>query len=63
MRLSKNETPADGSCMFHSLYDQIQLNPDLADYAESQWELRWKLVSEGYEKFLITDKLAWPDDP
>ena len=61
MRLSENETPADGSCMFHALYDQIQLNRDLADYVECQWELRWKLVSEGYEKFLITDKLSWPD--
>ena len=60
---SITETPADGSCMFWALLDQIQSNPVLKNYAESHWELRWKVVSEGYETFLKTGVLSWPDDP
>ena len=60
---SITETPADGSCMFSALLDQIQSNPVLKNYAESHWELRWKVVSEGYETFLKTGVLSWPDDP
>ena len=60
-RVSDTETPADESCMFHALLDQIQSNSFLPPYAESHWELRYKIVCEGYEKFI--DKLSWPEDP
>ena len=46
---------------FHALLDQIQSNSFLPPYAESHWELRYKIVCEGYEKFI--DKLSWPEDP
>ena len=49
--------------MFHALLDQIQSIPDLEDYASSHYELRWKIVSDGYKLFLETEKLSWPDDP
>ena len=49
--------------MFSALLDQIQSNPVLQNYAESHWELRWKVVSEGYETLLKTGVLSWPDDP
>ena len=51
------ETEKDGSCMFDAIHDQIQHIPELKNYAHSHWELRWKLVSEGYDKFLVTGKL------
>ena len=47
--------------MFHALLDQIQLNPSLPPFAENHWELRYKIVYEGFEKFI--DKLEWPNDP
>ena len=43
--------------------DQIQSIPELQDYASSHFELRWKIVSDGYKMFLETDKLSWPNDP
>ena len=49
--------------MFHALFDQLQGQPSLKDYADSHHELRFKLVCEGYSKFLETEKLSWPDDP
>merc|ERR1712218_307961 len=58
---SENETPGDGSCMFHALLDQIDSHPSLPPYAENHWELRYKIVCEGFEKFI--DKLEWPNDP
>ena len=36
-------------------------NKDLANYASSHWELRWKIVSEGYEKYIKTNLLEWPE--
>ena len=54
---SENETPGDGSCMFHALLDQIDSHPSLPPYAENHWELRYKIVCEGYNKFI--DKLSW----
>ena len=48
------ETPGDGSCMFHALLDQIQSHPSLPPYADSHWELRYKIVSEGYDLFIAT---------
>ena len=60
-KVSKKITPGDGSCMFHALLDQIQSIPDLEDYASSHYELRWKIVSDGYKLFLETEKLSWPD--
>ena len=59
--MSERETPGDGSCMFHALLDQIQSNPSLPDYAENHWELRYKIVFEGYDMFI--DRLDWPNDP
>ena len=53
----------DGSYMFHAILDQIQGIPELEEYASSHYELRWKIVSDGYKMFLETDKLTWPDDP
>ena len=35
---------------------------ELQDYASSHFELRWKIVSDGYKMFLETDKLSWPDE-
>ena len=58
---SENETPGDGSCMFHALLDQIDSHPSLPPYAENHWELRYKIVCEGFEKFI--DRLEWPNDP
>ena len=55
------KTPADGSCLFHALLQQISRNKDLAKYALSHWELRWKIVSEGYEKYIKTNLLEWPE--
>ena len=49
--------------MFHAILDQIKSIPELQDYASSHFELRWKIVSDGYKMFLETDKLSWPDDP
>ena len=37
--------------------------PELQDYASSHFELRWKIVSDGYTMFLESDKLSWPNDP
>ena len=51
----------EGSCLFHSLLDQIQSIPELQDYASSHFELRWKIVSDGFKMFLETDKLSWPE--
>ena len=48
--------------MFHAILDQIQSIPELQDYASSHFELRWKIVSDGYKMFLETDKLSWPDE-
>ena len=42
--------------MFHALFDQIQGQPSLKDYADSHHELQFKLVCEGYSKFLETEK-------
>ena len=53
--------PADGSCMFHGILDQIQSIQELQDYASNHFELCWKIVSDGYKLFLETDKLDWPD--
>ena len=36
-------------------------HPSLPPYAENHWELRSKIVCEGYDKFI--DKLEWPNDP
>ena len=63
MKLSDKVTPGDGSCMFHAILDQILNIPSLQDYASSHFELRWKIVSDGYKSFLETDKLEWPNDP
>ena len=63
LKLSDKVTPGDGSCMFHAILDQIQNIPSLQDYASSHFELRWKIVSDGYKCFLETDKLEWPNDP
>ena len=63
MKLSDKVTPGDGSCMFHAILDQILNIPSLQDYASSQFELRWKIVSDGYKSFLETDNLEWPNDP
>ena len=63
MKLSDKVTPRDGSCMFHAILDQILNIPSLQDYASSHFELRWKIVSDGYKSFLETDKLEWPNDP
>ena len=60
--VSDKETPADGSCLFHALLDQIQSNPSVPLFAESHWELRYKIVCEGYEQFLVTDKVPWPNE-
>ena len=56
LKLKVGGTPPDGSCMFHALFDQIQGQPSLKDYADSHHELRFKLVCEGYSKFLETEK-------
>ena len=48
------ETEKEGSCMFDAILDQIQYIPELKYFAHSHWELRWKIVSEGYDKFLMT---------
>ena len=48
--------------MVHALFYQLQGQPSLKDYADSH-QLRFKLVCEGYSKFLETEKLSWPDDP
>ena len=64
-RLSENETPRDGSCLFHGLLDQMQKNPDLQDEASSHLELRWKIVNYGCDSFIKTGKLGWihPETP
>ena len=62
LKMSEKVTPGDGSCMFHAILDQIQRIPELQDYASSHFELRWKIVSDGYKMFLETDKLSWPDE-
>lgn len=62
MKLSDKVTPGDGSCMFHAILDQILNIPSLQDYASSHFELRWKIVSDGYKSFLETDKLEQPND-
>ena len=35
---------------------------DIKLVASSHFELRWKIVSDGYKMFLETDKLSWPDE-
>ena len=56
------KTPADGSCLFHSILDQISRNQELKNFAANHWELRWKIVSEGFEKYIKTSLMEWPDD-
>ena len=58
-QLSENETPKDGSCLFHGLLDQLKSNTELQDEASSAQELRWKIVNYGYDFFLKTKKLTW----
>ena len=58
---SQPETPADGSCLFHSILDQIKFNPELRNEAFSHLEIRWKIVNYGYDVFLKTKKLPWTD--
>ena len=62
LKMLEKVTPGDGRCMFHAILDQIQSILELQDYASSHFELRWKIVSDGYKMFLETDKLSWPDD-
>ena len=59
LRVSDKETPGDGSCLFHALLDQIQSHPSLPPYADSHYELRYKIVSEGYDLFKETNKPPW----
>ena len=56
------ETPGDGSCMFHALPDQIQSHPSLPPYADSHWELRYKIVSEGFDLFIATNIPPWQNE-
>ena len=58
-QLSENETPKDGSCLFHGLLDQMKSNTELQGEASSAQELRWKIVNYGYDFFLKTKKLTW----
>ena len=39
-QLSENETPKDGSCLFHGLLDQLKSNTELQDEASLAQELR-----------------------
>ena len=55
------KTPADGSCLFHSILDQISRNQELKNFAANHWELCWKIVSEGFEKYIKTSLMEWPD--
>ena len=59
LRVSDKETPGDGSCLFHALLDQIQSHPTLPPYADSHFELRYKIVCEGYDLFMATNKPSW----
>ena len=61
LKIYQKVIPGEGSCLFHSLLDQIQSIPQLQDYASSHFELHWKIVSDGYKLFLETDKLSWPE--
>ena len=61
LKIYQKVIPGEGSCLFHSLLDQIQSIPELQDYASSHFELHWKIVSDGYKLFLETDKLSWPE--
>ena len=36
LKLKVGGTPADSSCMFHALFDQLQGQPSLKDYADSR---------------------------
>ena len=56
------KTPADRSCLFHSILDQISRNQELKNFAANHWELRWKIVSEGFEKYIKTSLMEWPND-
>ena len=60
---TQGETPKDGNCMFHAILDQIRYNSRLADFADTDQELRWKIVNYGYDLYLRTNKLSWPNDP
>ena len=59
LRVSDKETPGDGSCLFHALLDQIQSHPSLPPYADSHYELRYKIACEGYDLFKATNKPPW----
>ena len=63
-RLSEHETPKDGSCLFHGLYDQLKSNTELQDEVSSHQELRCKITNYGYDFFLKTKKMTWvnPDE-
>ena len=61
LKIYQKVIPGEGSCLFHSLLDQIQSIPELQDYASSHFKLHWKIVSDGYKLFLETDKLSWPE--
>merc|ERR1712079_878618 len=60
---SQLETPRDGNCMFHSIYDQLQYNAALRTFCGSQQELRVEVVNRGFTSFLSTGRLTWPGDP
>ena len=57
LKMSEKETPGDGSCLFHAILDQIQSIPELQDFASNHFELRWKIVSDGYKMFLESRRL------
>ena len=48
--------PGDGSCLFYALLDQIQSHPTLFSYADSHFELRFKIVCKAYDLFMAANK-------
>ena len=55
---TQEDTPGDGSCLFHAILDQLRYC-ELRDEVSNHQELRWKIVSYGYDFFLKTGRLDW----
>ena len=56
---SGGDTPGDGNCLMHCLYDQMKYEDRLKDWADSHQSLRWKIVNYGYDMFIKTGVLTW----
>ena len=60
---SQPNTPAFGNCMTEALLDQCRYNEKLEKFAKDISEFRRKIVLNGFDMFIATERLTWSYDP